>query len=222
MRAPDAAELLAVWERGERQRPSQRVMAMLRAAAPDAPPDALLALPVGEGEQQLLRLRRELFGEHFSAVTSCPSCGEAIEVEFDFDDVGGTDKSVRSTRYRVPTVGDLIAVEGAADVETARVALLRRCAGDGEDAADVAAELAAADPQADVTLPVECPSCGDAWREPFDAASFLWTEIAAAARRLLSEVHVLASAYGWSERDILALSPARRHAYLEMVPWPTI
>jgi len=36
-------------------------------------------------------------------------------------------------------------------------------------------------------------------------------------RRLLVEVHALASAYGWSEQEILSLSDARRRLYLEMV-----
>ncbi len=39
----------------------------------------------------------------------------------------------------------------------------------------------------------------------------------ARAKRLLSEVHALASAYGWSEREILGLSVARREFYLGMV-----
>jgi hypothetical protein len=34
---------------------------------------------------------------------------------------------------------------------------------------------------------------------------------------LLTEVHRLAQAYGWREAEILALSEARRHAYLELV-----
>jgi hypothetical protein len=36
------------------------------------------------------------------------------------------------------------------------------------------------------------------------------------ARRLLYDVHALASAYGWSEDEVLAVSPARRRCYLEM------
>jgi hypothetical protein len=39
----------------------------------------------------------------------------------------------------------------------------------------------------------------------------------ARARRLLIEVHSLASAYGWSETDILSMSEPRRALYLEMV-----
>jgi len=33
----------------------------------------------------------------------------------------------------------------------------------------------------------------------------------------LSDVHTLARAYGWRERDILTLSPTRRQFYLNMV-----
>jgi hypothetical protein len=33
----------------------------------------------------------------------------------------------------------------------------------------------------------------------------------------LRDVHELASAYGWRESEILALSPQRRQAYLELV-----
>jgi hypothetical protein len=51
----------------------------------------------------------------------------------------------------------------------------------------------------------------------FDIVSFLWTEIAAEAKRLLREVHILASAYGWREADIFSLSPLRRQFYLEAV-----
>ncbi len=49
-----------------------------------------------------------------------------------------------------------------------------------------------------------------------DIGRFLWREVSVAARRMLAEVHLLASAYGWAERDILALCPVRRAAYLEL------
>jgi hypothetical protein len=74
-----------------------------------------------------------------------------------------------------------------------------------------------ADPMADIHLALNCPSCEHKWMAPFDIVAFLWREISAAARRLLREVHTLASAYGWTESEILALSPVRRRAYLEMI-----
>jgi hypothetical protein len=50
----------------------------------------------------------------------------------------------------------------------------------------------------------------------FDIGRYLWEELRAQAVRLLHEVHTLARFYGWREADILALSAARRHAYLEL------
>ena len=77
--------------------------------------------------------------------------------------------------------------------------------------------MAEADPLADIQLDLTCPSCERRWRAVFDIVSFLWTEIEVWAWRTLSDVHTLARAYGWSERDILTLSPTRRQFYLEMV-----
>lgn len=83
--------------------------------------------------------------------------------------------------------------------------------------AECAQALAESDPQADVQLSLRCPDCSYAWEAPFDIVSYLWQEIETWAGRMLREVHLLASAYGWNERDILRLSPLRRRRYLEMV-----
>ncbi|MFE6990250.1 hypothetical protein ACFVFN_19020, partial [Streptomyces pharetrae] len=80
----------------------------------------------------------------------------------------------------------------------------------------IAEAAEAADPAADVTLNVACPECGRATRAELDIASYLWTELDAWARDLLLDVHLLATAYGWSEPEILALSPLRRRYYLEL------
>ena len=77
--------------------------------------------------------------------------------------------------------------------------------------------MASADPMAEIHLVLDCPCCQHKWEAPFDIVAFLWREISAAARRLLREVHTIASAYGWTETEILALSPARRRIYLEIV-----
>jgi hypothetical protein len=77
--------------------------------------------------------------------------------------------------------------------------------------------LSAADPLADVRLAVTCGECGHQWDTTFDIASLLWTEICAAVERLLSDVHMLARAYGWSEAEVLAVGPRRRQYYLQAV-----
>ncbi|MGW3652946.1 hypothetical protein [Streptomyces sp. NPDC000878] len=129
--------------------------------------------------------------------------------------------------FRLPGVADLAAAARAADP---RGALLARClvaaVGDGVAvAADdlpvpvqrrIAEAVEAADPGADLALNVACPECGAATRAELDIASYLWTELDAWARDVLLDVHLLATAYGWSEPEILALSPLRRRYYLEL------
>ena len=135
--------------------------------------------------------------------------------------------------WRLPTAGDLLAVAAEDDDGLARDTLLASCVSSamrGSDALDVR-EVLARDPSvserlsdaiavehADVptSIGIDCPACGRSADVPFVIESFLWREVDAWARRTLRDVHTLARAYGWSERDILALSPARRRLYLEM------
>jgi hypothetical protein len=77
--------------------------------------------------------------------------------------------------------------------------------------------LAEADPQADIELALACPACGQVSRHEFDVLAFFWSELQAWARNLLLEVHALAQAYGWTEPQVLALSPRRRRLYLEIL-----
>jgi len=82
--------------------------------------------------------------------------------------------------------------------------------------AEIGAAMAAADPQADLQLALACPQCAHRWQPVFDIARFLWQELHAWALRTLRDVDTLAHAYHWAEADILALSPRRRQAYLEL------
>jgi hypothetical protein len=81
----------------------------------------------------------------------------------------------------------------------------------------LAEELERRDPLAAIWLDLECGQCRHAWPSLFDIASLLWIEIERWANALLREVHQLARAYGWSERDVLQMSAARRHSYLRMI-----
>lgn len=78
--------------------------------------------------------------------------------------------------------------------------------------------LVQADPMMDLQFSIRCKVCGEQWTSLLEPVAFVWTEVAAAAARLLREVDRLARAYGWSEGEILELSAARRGAYLELVP----
>lgn len=136
-----------------------------------------------------------------------------------------------SIRFRTPTTSDLEAVADLDDPKKARDRLLRRCVLevrlDGvatrrrklpQAVADALEEaMGQIDPQANVRLSLTCPYCTNGWEEDFDITGFFWAEVDAWAPRLLREVHVLAAAHGWSEGEILAMTPRRRQIYMELV-----
>ena len=66
-------------------------------------------------------------------------------------------------------------------------------------------------------LDLTCPACGHAWQTAFDIAAFVWRELDDWAERTLHEIHVIASAYGWTESEILELGARRRQTYVEMI-----
>ncbi|MCH7719884.1 MAG: phage baseplate protein, partial [Planctomycetes bacterium] len=134
-------------------------------------------------------------------------------------------------RCRLPNSLDLMAIANNTDVDSARETLLERCLLEvqregqikslsempSEVVDEVVSRMAISDPQADMQLIYSCPECGKQRQAAFDVVTFLWSEINAWAIRILQEVHTLASAYGWSETEILAMSPTRRGIYLGMV-----
>src|SRR5712691_5286124 len=79
MHALSTAELLTVWERGLAQSPTQRALALLTAACPNATVDTLAHLSIGQRDAQLLTLREWTFGSQVTGVTVCPDCGERVE-----------------------------------------------------------------------------------------------------------------------------------------------
>ncbi|WP_328681013.1 hypothetical protein OG905_35980 [Streptomyces sp. NBC_00322] len=238
------AALLATWEAGLAQHDSGRSLLLHRAARPGAGTDALLSMPVGEREADLFALRRALFGERMQVRVECAACGEAMEFDLDATLFGARAKTPDgplrveegewAIEFRLPTVADLAAAGAVPDPDEARRLLMARCTvsavrnGEAVPSDRLAALLpegvqrqlaetaASADPAADVTLNVACPECGEATPAELDITSYLWTELDTWARDLMLDVHLLATAYGWSEPEILALSPLRRRYYLEL------
>lgn len=100
MAAPGAPVLLRVWEQGLDQSPTSRALQLLAAASPDASYCQLAALPLGERDAALLRLRESLFGDRIEAVAQCPACTEQLQLSFTVDellDAAGADGSASKT-----------------------------------------------------------------------------------------------------------------------------
>jgi hypothetical protein len=217
VRAPGAAELLEAWGQSAALGPVGREDELLRLAFPE---DDAEALPTGERSARLLELRELLFGRELEGTAACPECGEAVEYSLDAAQLPSDAQPAElEPALRAPTGADLAAVAAALDVEAARELLVERCVGPGLSPEIVAAaveRLAAADPLGDAELALACPECGSRWNVSLDIGAWLWSELESWARRTVLDVHALASAYGWSEADVLALGP-RRELYLELV-----
>jgi hypothetical protein len=237
MRTLTASQILDVWESAIHCAGPRRAIALLAAACPELGADELLALPLGQRDQMLLRLREYLFGPVLTMTASCPACGERLETSLRLAELQTASKPGEYQRaltlgdreivFHAPRAGDLIDLPS--DPVRARDALLSRClmhrgtpaesgAPDelsGDDIAAIVEAMAAADPQANLDIGLVCEACRHQWDCAFDIVAFLWREIDAWAQRTLREVHTLARAYRWSERDILALSPTRRQIYLD-------
>ncbi|MBX3639483.1 MAG: hypothetical protein KF888_03085 [Nitrosomonas sp.] len=158
------------------------------------------------------------------------------------DDPADTTMSLTMEGYKVdfrpPNSTDLIAMEAGITADHTREQLLHQCIqsvariAENQEEAEILDDIgqlpaslldtitermAAADPQADTQLALTCPDCGHTWRAMFDIVSYLMEEIHRWARHMLREIHHLARAYGWREADILAMTPTRRRAYLELL-----
>lgn len=225
--APSAALLLEAWERASVQPAAYRPLTVLSLLT-GRDRSELAQLTVGERDSLILRIRAALFGQRIVALSSCPSCGADAELTFNFSDICVPVQITREVSVQVGdemvtarplTAGDLEEAAGARDV----AAELRRrsIGGDFQGSSDHLFELgralAEADPLAQIELELSCPSCQVSSSRRFDPWAFFWEELRSWAMRTLGQVHRLARAYGWTEGDVLALSPQRRNTYLRMV-----
>jgi hypothetical protein len=240
MSALDATALLAAWEAGVSKHPLQRALALLATAWPEKSADEWAAVSIGERDRRLLQLREELFGANLDAIAGCPQCPTRLELSLSTSELRAPAPQEPSRTepfclrvedyeltYRLPTTADLLDVVEQAG--QARDCLLERCIrakrGDSEVPAStlpaslvelVGHRMVQADPQTEIEIALTCPGCSHRWTAVFEISAFLWGEIEDWAERLLMDVHSLARAYGWSERDILSMSARRRRLYLEM------
>jgi hypothetical protein len=237
-----AAALLDIWERGRSQPPVERTLSLLALATGPETPSPPARISIGQRDAKLLKLRELVFGPRLTGQTDCPACRRPVEMDFAVSDVCDTAAIERpetgqarfgdlELQFRPPHSDDLDSLPAQAGLAAQKRALMERCvtkaSRDGEqvpvgelpdDLVDALSErLAELDPGGDLQLALTCPHCGQNWRAPLDIVTFLWAELDAWAVRVLREVHVLASAYGWRESDVLAMSPCRRQAYLEMI-----
>jgi len=234
MRALEGELLLEAWERGARNLPVARTLALLETAVDASQFDVAFAdLSLAERDAQLFRLRQLTFGDQLRGVLPCSSCSVSIEFDVSIEPIlnrlercvpRDTSWSAGSFTFTMRPVS----TRDLANITTAsnpRRSLLQLCTTvDGADAETVLAEhedyvlehFDELNANAETRFRLICPECGQSEQVNLDIGAFLWTEVRHAAITLLRDAHELASAYGWSEAEILRMSSFRRASYLEM------
>lgn len=234
-----AGELLLLWERVAGAMPLDRDDTLL-SAVHEVPPASL-----GMRNVALLELRSRLFGQAQGLRCNCPHCGAVSEFSVDCDALSRSLLPAAEARhpqrlelegwhieFRLPEAADLRAASNRSLDEDCFVqAMLQRCIsrceheGQARPPQDLPAPVAQAlsqrmealEPGASVSFELSCPECRQPWAATMDVGDVLWSELQTRAERLLLDVDALARAYGWSEAQVLALSPTRRAAYLQLV-----
>lgn len=229
----DGHALLSLWEQALPLGALEREALLARDGAAPALPT------VGAQRLRLLERLGDELDPRVSLRSRCPACGDEAAFEVDLRELAGgltADDDGRThtlshgcweIAFRLPAPGDLIAAAGAADfVRDLLARCVQRTTVDGESQGidalppEVLAVLSdamdALDPAASLAFDVACPACGNAWSAPFDPAGALWSRLQGEAERLLVDIDTLAQRHGWTEGEILALSPVRRRAYLQL------
>ncbi|NOK34665.1 hypothetical protein HMI49_15805 [Corallococcus exercitus] len=234
-------EWLQLWERAVPWAPHRRRRELLAwAGAQGGPPPA--QLPVGRANALLLRLHVAMFGPRIDCSATCPACAEALELEIDAGDLLGWEPPPLAgpalfqdaewgMSFRLPTELDVEVTRNERDPRVARNLLLQRCVSEcrrGAEPVDIllappevttrlGARMEELDPLAVIDFELRCRGCGHGRSSSLEVDSILWARLDAWARRMLDEVHELARVYGWTERDIVAMSPWKRLVYLDLV-----
>jgi hypothetical protein len=212
-----ASGILAAWETGAARRPLDRAIAILWAASAAEDNDPA-DLPLAERDRRLLEIRAATFGPMLPARATCRDCGAELEMELDARRLSELlPRSVDADGALRPlTSRDLAVVAGLPPDRMAAV-LRARLSGREVDVAEAEIldrRIEEAAGAAELSTRLTCLECGAVWSEALDVAAHVWADVETTALRLLGEVAELAAAYGWSEREILSLSPVRRMTYL--------
>jgi hypothetical protein len=181
-----------------------------------------------DAQRELLRFSASRTGR-VDAVATCPHCAAMIDVDVPVarmalassssDDV--TPLAARRVgrvhaALRVPTVGDLIDAAALDTPEEAQALLAERCGlgeVDPEEWDAAITDLDESHPLLAASCAVACPDCGEEFEATLDPVELCWEAVDAAATEVIDDVVALATAFGWSEADVLAVPPRRRAMY---------
>jgi hypothetical protein len=221
-----------------------RAIDLLSFVLPGKNAEETARLSIGERDATLLHLREWLFGRQLHNLAKCPVCSEQIEWDMDTREIISQsavyEKSPEefllkengyAILFRLPDSNDLSEAMVIKENTAGEWKLLERliidCKYNGKPfkikklperiLTLLDQKIGENIPQADIVMNINCVNCNNQWDVPFDIMSYLWGEINNWARHILQDISTLARTYGWSEKDILLMSPARRRIYLDLI-----
>ncbi len=201
--------------------------------APD--PETVRSLSVGDRQFLVRKLAGHMGRSRVWLTATCPSCAESFDFAVDQAELPAKPADPRPVEcatslgtltVRPPTGADQEAVAESDSAEAVRL-LVQRCVRRRAepltaeevdevltaDSLDLDEAFAACSPEVTTVVTAACPEC-DA-RSDIRVDPYLLFDTPAAD--LLADVHTVASAYHWSEAEILSLPRARRMQYLARI-----
>lgn len=197
------------------------------AQASDGSTLALTELSVSQVDRLLAALYGELYGNAAECRVRCGGCGERYEFTLDLAALQSAQDALRpppcdaqggwpvdeDARVRAPRLGDL---EHAASPAQLLDRLVLSGSSDGREA-ELLEFLERAAPVLSLDLDAPCPHCSREQSVRFDLARYLAQRLHGERPFLLRETHLIASRYGWSHTEIMALTRDDRRAHARLI-----
>ncbi|MGA2490120.1 MAG: hypothetical protein ABSF99_08030 [Anaerolineales bacterium] len=197
-------------------------------------PGSASQLTAADRDRMLAVIYRRMYGGSIATMLTCGQCKKPFDLDFELGELekslaaesppqglqrtGGTFQLPDGSRFRLPTGCDELEVAHMSP-DQAQSELLQRCllAGDPAGKEAVLAAMQVVAPLLDLDLQANCPECGFTQAVHFDLQRYLLSAIQAGQTNLAYQVHLLASAYGWSLETILGLPRSQRLAYVNVI-----
>jgi len=182
-------------------------------------------LTAADRDRLLAAVYQRAFGDRIENTLTCSQCAEPFDLHFSLSGLTHSINSRAHQRaapvapFRLPTGHDELAMLGLKPDE-AEALLLNRCTESGQWPGGPEAFQEMLDdmaPLLDLELTAPCAECGRAHTVRFDIQSYLLGAFLGERRRLLTEVHRIAGAYGWSFDEILSLARTERRQLVELI-----
>jgi len=213
---------------------TKSLVALLEALKQGAYPDNDLRaaqIVTADRDRLLAMLYISLYGPRVESTISCQVCGQKFDLDFSLEELlkhlhplsevpeDGTYSIEPGISFRLPTGEDEILIAAAARDEQEKL-LLERCLVEGNPGSDnekVQLKMAEVAPVLSMEMEAVCPECGHSQQVHFDMQSFFLARLKQEKPLLLHEVHLVASHYHWSHKEILELPRRLRKQYVALI-----